>query len=132
MVSCHDPKTCTSDLEPHVCYSQVIHPSCCSLHQEEFTLRNTQGSLQSRMPGSNSETWGRVCDSFGSNTVLQYPVCPILTLHSRITAREYVDRLGNRVHPMNQTLFLKNNALFQEDSAPLHTAGTIESSFVRA
>jgi hypothetical protein len=32
-------------LETHVCYGQVSHPSRCSLHQEELTLRNTQGSL---------------------------------------------------------------------------------------
>jgi hypothetical protein len=35
----------------------------------------------------------------------------------RITAREYVDRLGNQVHPMIQT-FPNNDAVCQDDSAP--------------
>jgi hypothetical protein len=29
-----------------------------------------------------------------------------------------VDRLGNQLHPMIQTLFLNNDAVFQDDSAP--------------
>jgi hypothetical protein len=59
-----------------------------------------QGSLQSGMPGFNSETWGRFCDGLGSNIMIQYSVGPIITPHGRITAREYVGRLGNKVHPM--------------------------------
>jgi hypothetical protein len=69
------------------------------------------------MPGSNSETRGRFCDGLGSNVVEQYSVGPIITLHGRITAREYVDRLSNQVHPMIQTLFPNGDAVFQ-DSAP--------------
>jgi hypothetical protein len=34
------------------------------------------------------------------------------------TAREYVDRLGNQVHPMSETLFSNNDAVFQDDNAP--------------
>jgi hypothetical protein len=52
----------------------------------------------------------------------QYSVGPIITLHGRITEREYVDKLGNQVHPMIQTLFPNNNA-------PNHTAGTVQSWF---
>jgi hypothetical protein len=57
------------------------------------------------MPVSNSETRERFSHGFGSNIVVQYSVGPIITLHGRITAREYVDRLGNQAHPMIQTLF---------------------------
>jgi hypothetical protein len=32
-----------------------------------------------------------------------------------------VDRLGNQVHPVIQMLF-PNDAIFQDDSAPIHTA----------
>jgi hypothetical protein len=32
--------------------------------------------------------------------------------------REYVDRLGNQVHPMIQTLFPNNDKLFQDNSPP--------------
>jgi hypothetical protein len=52
-------------------------------------------------------------------------VGPITTPHGRITAREYVDRLCNQVLPMIQTLFPNNAAVFQDDSAPIHTAGTV-------
>jgi hypothetical protein len=45
------------------------------------------------------------------------------------TAREYVHRLGNEVHPMIQTLFPNNDAVFQDDNAPIHTAGTVQSRF---
>jgi hypothetical protein len=56
--------------------------------------------------------------------VVQYSDGPIITLHGRITAREYVGRLGNQVHPMIQTLYRKNDALFQDDSGP---DGTVQS-----
>jgi hypothetical protein len=65
----------------------------------------------------------------GSNIVVQHSVGPIITLHDRITAREHVDRLGNEVHPMIQTLFLNNDAVFQDANAPIHTAGTVQSCF---
>jgi hypothetical protein len=80
------------------------------------------------MPDSNSETQGRFCDGLGSNIVVQYSAGPIITLHGQITAEEYVDRLGNQVHPMIQT-FPNNDAVFQDDSAPSHTTGTVQSWF---
>jgi hypothetical protein len=70
------------------------------------------------MPDSNSELRGRFCDGLGSNIVVQNSVGPIIILHSRITTREYVDRLGNRVHPMIQTLFPNNIAVYQYNNAP--------------
>jgi hypothetical protein len=42
---------------------------------------------------------------------------------------EYVDRFGNQVHPVIQTLFLNNDALFQNDNAPIYIAGTVQSWF---
>jgi hypothetical protein len=81
------------------------------------------------MPGSNSETWGKFCDGFGSNSMIQYSVGPIITPHGRITAREYVDMLSNQVHPIIQTLFQNNDAVSQDDSAPIHTAETVQSWF---
>jgi hypothetical protein len=74
------------------------------------------------MPGSDSETRGRFCDGFISNIVVQYSAGPIITLHARITARKYVDMLDNQVHPMIQTLFPNNDAVFQDDNdAHIHT-----------
>jgi hypothetical protein len=40
-----------------------------------------------------------------------------------------VDRLGNQVHPIIQTLFPNNDAVFQDDNAPIHTAATVQSWF---
>jgi hypothetical protein len=54
-------------------------------------------------------------DGLSSNIVVQYSVGPTITLCDRITAREYVDRLGNQVHPMVQMLFPNNDAVFQDD-----------------
>jgi hypothetical protein len=50
-------------------------------------------------------------------------------LHGHITAKEYVDRFGNRAHPMGQTLCSDNDAVFKDDNAPNHTAGTVQSWF---
>jgi hypothetical protein len=56
--------------------------------------------------------------------MVQYSVGPIITLHGRIIAR---DTLDNQVHPMIQTFFPNNNAVFQDHNAPIHTAGTVQS-----
>jgi hypothetical protein len=74
------------------------------------------------MPGSNSGTWGRFCDGLGSFIMVQYSVGPIITLHGQITARDYVDRLGNQVHPMIQTF--RTMTQFSK-----MTAGTVQSKF---
>jgi hypothetical protein len=58
-----------------------------------------------------------------------YSISPIITLHGRITAGKYMDRFSNQVHPMIQTLFPNNDAVFQDDSAPFHTVGTVQSWF---
>jgi hypothetical protein len=38
-----------------------------------------------------------------------------------------MDRLGNQVHPMIQMVYPNNDALFQDNNAPVHTAGTVQS-----
>jgi hypothetical protein len=87
-------------------------------------LKNTQRSLQSGMPGSNIDRRGRFCDGLGSSIMVQYSLSSNIALHSQITAKDYVevDRLGNQVHPMIQTLLPKKDAVFQGDNAPIHTA----------
>jgi hypothetical protein len=98
-------------------------------NQEECAFEEHQGNLQSGMHGSNSETQGRFCDDFGSNIVVQYSLGSIIILHGHITAREYLGRLSNQVHPMIQKLFPNNDAVFQDDNVPIHTAGTVQSWF---
>jgi hypothetical protein len=107
--------------------------------ESSFTLLPTSGRVYVwRTPkGANNPQLlvpavkhrGMVCDGLGNNIVVHYSVGSIITLHNRITAREYVDRLGNQVHPMIQTLFPNKYAIFKDDIAPIHTAGTGQSWF---
>ena len=56
------------------------------------------------------------------------PWYPIITLNGRIIASDYVDILGNQVHPMVQMLF-PNNAIFQDDNSSIRTARSVQSCF---
>ena len=50
-----------------------------------------------------------------------YAAGPILTLNGRITASDYVDILGNHVHPTVQMLSVNNDAIFQHDNSSTHS-----------
>jgi hypothetical protein len=110
---------------------QMGHPSLYSLHQEEFTFGEhpRKPTIWNACFGSNSETCGRFCDGFFSYIIVQYFVGPIITLHGRITAREYLDTLDNQVHPMIQTLFPNSDAVFRDNDTTIHMAGTLRSWF---
>jgi hypothetical protein len=97
--------------------------------RKSLRLENTKGSLQSEICGSNNEPRGRLRDGSGSNIVVQCSIVHIIKLHGRITTREYVGSLGNQVDSMFQMLFPSNDAVFQQDNAPIHRAGTIHSWF---
>jgi hypothetical protein len=56
-------------------------------------------------------------------------VCTWYFVGPIITAREYVDRLGNQARPMIQTLFPNNDAILRDDNAPIHTAGSVQPWF---
>jgi hypothetical protein len=74
---CHNHKTWTSDNWKHI----VLHAVPCikkSLH-----LENTQGRLQSRMPGSNSKTQGRFCDGLGCN-IMVFCLVPFLPFMAKL------------------------------------------------
>jgi len=58
-----------------------------------------------------------------------YSAGPIIRLHGRITSGDYVDILGNQVHPMIQTIFPNGDAVFQDDNAPIHTSRAVQSWF---
>ena len=77
------------------------------------------------MAGSNCETWRQICDDLGSN--IQYSAGPVLTLNGEITANDYMDIVGSQAHPVVQLLLTNNDALFQDDSLPVHTARSVQS-----
>jgi len=54
------------------------------------------------------------------SAISSYCFCPIITLSCRITASDYVDTLGNRVHPVVQALFPKIDTIFQDGNSPIH------------
>ena len=54
-------------------------------------------------------------------TISWYSAGAVITLNDQITASDYVDILGNQVHPMVQK-FPNNDAIFQDESLPIHTA----------
>jgi hypothetical protein len=116
---CNDHKTWTSNNWKRAMWSDelsfTLFPTSGRLY---LSLKNTQGSLHSGMPGFNSETRGRFCDGLDEIIVVQCSVGPIITLHGRITARDYLDRLDNQVLPMIQTLFQNNDAVFQKKQCP--------------
>ena len=50
---------------------------------------------------------------------------PMISLHGRIDCRYNFGILEDRVYPMVQALFPEGNAIFQDDYAPIHTAGIV-------
>jgi len=79
------------------------------------------------MPCSNCETWSQICDDFDSN--IWYSAGPVLTLNGQITASDFVDILVIQVHPVVQVLFPNNDAVFQNNDSPIHTARSVQSWF---
>ena len=77
------------------------------------------------MPTSNCETCSQFCNDFGSN--IQYFAGPVLTLNGQITASNYMDILGSQVHRLVQVLFPNNDAVFQDNDSPIHTARSVQS-----
>jgi len=54
---------------------------------------------------------------------------PVVTLRERITTNDYVAILGDHLHPMVRMLFPDNDGIFQDDNAPIHTAGVVTAWF---
>jgi hypothetical protein len=58
-----------------------------------------------------------------------YYADPIVTMNGRIAASDYVDILHNQMRPVVHTLFRNNDAIFQDDISPIHTARSVQSWF---
>jgi len=58
-----------------------------------------------------------------------YSTGPIITPNGRNTASDYMDILGNQVLLMVQMLFHNNDAVFQDEVLPIHTARSDQFRF---
>jgi len=56
-----------------------------------------------------------------------YSAGPIITPNGPIITSDYVDILGNPVHPMVQMFLCNNDVIFQEDNLLTHTARSVQS-----
>ena len=61
--------------------------------------------------------------------VSRYSAGPIITRNGPITATCYLDMFGNQVHPTVRMVFPTNDAIFQDDNSPVHTARSVKSWF---
>jgi hypothetical protein len=125
---CHDHKTWTSDSKAT---GRMIWSD-----ESSFTLFPTPGRVyvwRTPMEAYNSECLVPTVKHGGGSVMVWAAISwysillvPLLPFVAELL---YVDTLGNQVlHPMIQTLF-PNDALFQSDTVPLHTAGTVPSWF---
>jgi hypothetical protein len=58
-----------------------------------------------------------------------YLAGPIITPYGWIPASEYVDILGNQVHPMVEMLFPNSDAVFQDNISPMRPTRSVQSLF---
>jgi hypothetical protein len=58
-----------------------------------------------------------------------YPAGPTIATNGRIAGSDYVDILGNKVHPVVQKVIPNNDAIFQYYISPIHTAKIVQSWF---
>jgi hypothetical protein len=66
----------------------------------------------------------KICDE-----ISWYSAGPLITMDGQIIASDYVDILGNRVHPMVHMLIPNNDAIIRDDNSPIHTASSVQSRF---
>ena len=48
-------------------------------------------------------------------------------MHSRINSNDYLNILGDHVHPMVQALFPDGDGIFQDETVPIHTAHVVKN-----
>lgn len=54
---------------------------------------------------------------------------PIVALHGRINSKDYLNILGDHVHPMVQELLPDGDSIFQDGNAPIHTAQVVKKLY---
>jgi hypothetical protein len=116
-------------LETPAWYCQMCRPSRCSLHQEEFGFGEKPRKFA--IWNARFQQWyrGRSCDGLGSNVMISwYSILLVPTMAELLQGSTWTSWVI-KVHPMSQKLFPNNDAVFQDDSVPIHTAGTVQSWF---
>ena len=59
--------------------------------------------------------------------ISQNSLGPIIALHGRINSKDYLNILGDHVHPMVQALFPDGDYIFQDNNAPIYTAHVVKN-----
>ena len=52
----------------------------------------------------------------------------MISLHGKISSRDYLQILREKAHIMAQVLFPEENDLFQDDNVPIHTARIVKET----
>ena len=52
---------------------------------------------------------------------------PIVALYGRINSKDYLNILGDHVHPMVHALFPDFDGIFQDNNAPIHTVHVVKN-----
>jgi hypothetical protein len=118
---CDDHKIWMSDDQKYVIWSD----------ESSFALFPTSG--RTPMEACNPECQVRVVKHGGGSVVVWaaiswYSAGRLITLHGQITASDYMDILGNQVHPVVR-MFTNSDAVFQDGSSPILTARSVQSGF---
>ena len=51
----------------------------------------------------------------------------IVARHDRINSKDYLNILGDHVHPTAQALFSDGDGIFEDDNAHIHTAHVVKN-----
>ena len=120
-----DHKTRTPDGWKYVIWSDE---SRCSQHQAGFIFGEGPGKpiilnawfQNVKNGGIFMKIWAEIS---------WYSAGPLITMNGQIIASDYVDILGNRVHPMVDMFIPNNDEINQDDNSPMHTARSVKYRF---
>jgi hypothetical protein len=108
-------------LETRAWYGQMSRPSTCSLHQEEFTFGERPRKPTIRNAWFQQWNTGEVLWWFGQQySILLVPLLPFMAelLQGSMWAGWLISC---------SPLFPNNDAVLEDDNAPIHSAGTVQS-----
>ena len=103
-------------------------PSHCSQHQAG--LMSGECPMEPIILNARFQLWNMEADPwwFGQQYLGILIVLQLLRM-AELLPTDYMNILGNQVHPMDRTLFLNNDAILQDDNSPPHTARSVQPLF---